>query len=269
MKMTFATLLTLLILVAALPGVHGQAPPPATFEVASIRLNTSGAAGGGGGPRPGGRYMMTNVPTRTLISIGYGIPSDRVLDGPGWILTDRYDIEARTKENPTREETSQMLQSLLRERFNLAIRPEKRDLPIYTLQLARRDGQLGPGMRRTTIDCNDPEVRKKAAATAAPGRIACGLTSEQGDFQGGGITMPNLEIVLSSAAGRPVFNQTGLTGSFDVELKWTPTLGADAAPADAVSIFTAVQEQLGLRLENATAPLDVVVIDRIERPTEN
>ena len=269
MRIAFAPLIALLVVGAGSPRVHGQAATPATFDVASIRLNTSGATGGGGGPRPGGRYAMTNMPTRSLISIAYGIPSDRVLGGPGWMLTDRYDITATTKENPTRTETSQMLQALLRERFKLVIRPEKRDLPVYALQLARRDGQLGPGMRRTAIDCNDPEARKKAAATAAPGRLVCGLTSERGDFQGGGITMPNLEIVLSSAAGRPVLDRTGLTGSFDIELKWTPTLGADAAPADAVSIFTAVQEQLGLRLENATAPLDVILIDRIERPTEN
>ena len=268
MRLTFATVIALLAAGAASQLLHGQVPAPATFDVASIRLNTTGATGGGGGPRPGGRYAMTNMPTRSLISIAYGIASDRVLGGPGWLLTDRYDIIATTKENPTRAETSQMLQALLRERFNLAIRPEKRDLPIYTLLLARRDGQLGPGMRRTAIDCNDPEARKKAAA-AAPDRMVCGLTSERGDFQGGGITMPNLEIVLSSAAGRPVFDRTGLTGSFDIELKWTPTLGADAPPADAVSIFTAVQEQLGLRLENATAPLDVILIDRIERPTEN
>jgi uncharacterized protein (TIGR03435 family) len=269
MRLTFATVIALLVAGAVSPLLHGQAPAPATFDVASIRLNTTGATGGGGGPRPGGRYAMTNMPTRSLISIAYGIASDRVLGGPGWLVTDRYDIIATTKENPTRAETSQMLQALLRERFKLAIRPEKRDLPVYTLLLARRDGQLGPAMRQAAVDCNDPEARKKAAAAAAPGRIPCGLTSERGDFQGGGITMPNLEIVLSSAAGRPVLDRTGLTGSFDIELKWTPTLGADAAPADAVSIFTAVQEQLGLRLENATAPLDVILIDRIERPTEN
>ena len=97
----------------------------------------------------------------------------------------------------------------------------------------------------------------------------CGLQEEPGTFTAGGTEISALIIILTSAAGRPVLDQTGLTGGFDIDLKWTPALGTDAPAADAVSIFTAVQEQLGLRLENGTAPLDVLVIDRIERPTEN
>jgi uncharacterized protein (TIGR03435 family) len=245
-------------------------PGQLAFDVVSIRLNTSGARGGGGGPRPGGAYNLTNVPTRTLISIAYGIPGGRVLGGPGWLTTDRYDIVARGKDSPTGEEASQMLQAMLRDRFQLVAHVEQRDLPAYTLTLARPDGRLGPGMRRSAIDCRDPEARKKAYAAAAPNsRIVCGLQTSAGMFTGGGVRLADLIVILTSASGRPVLDKTGLSGDFDVDLKWTPTLAGDAAPPDVVSIFTAVQEQLGLKLESATAPLDVVVIDRIERPSEN
>ena len=100
-------------------------------------------------------------------------------------------------------------------------------------------------------------------------RIVCGFQEQPGAFVGGGIELSTLIVVVGSASGRPVLDKTGLSGQFDVDLKWTPALGADAPAGDTVSIFTAVQEQLGLKLEYVTAPLDVLVLDRIERPSEN
>ena len=111
------------------------------------------------------------------------------------------------------------------------------------------------------------DSRKHSAVT---GRKATISRKIGGTFTAGGTEISALVIILTAAAGRPVLDKTGLTGGFDIDLKWTPALGTDApAGADAVSIFTAVQEQLGLRLENGSAPLDVLVIDRIERPSEN
>ena len=240
------------------------------FDVVSIRQNNSGSAGGGGGSRPGGAYVFTNIPTRTLISMAYDVPSGRILGGPGWLLTDRYDISARGKENPTRNEAAQMVRSLLNDRFKLAAHVEQRPLPVWFLVVARSDGQLGPGMRRSAVDCGDPEARKKALAAApANGRPVCGFQEPSGVFVGGGVELSTLVTVLGGPSGRPVLDRTGVSGRFDVELKWTPSLGTDAPAGDSVSILTAVQEQLGLRLENGTAPLDVVVIDRIERPSDN
>jgi uncharacterized protein (TIGR03435 family) len=255
--------------VVSVPALRAQAPSaaPLVFEVASIRLNTSGAQGGGGGPRPGGRYTYTNMSVRSLIALAVGLPTGRVIGGPDWIVTGRYDITAVGKDQPSRDETSQLMLALLRDRFKLVAHRETRDLPVYSLVLARPGGPLGPAMRRSAIDCLDAEARKKAYASApAGGRMLCGLTETPGTFTGGGIDLSTLVVILGAASGRPVLDRTGLTGGFDVDLKWTPEL---QDRADAVSIFTAVQEQLGLKLENATAPLDVSVVDRIERPSQN
>jgi uncharacterized protein (TIGR03435 family) len=245
-----------------------------TFDVVSIRLSTSESAGGTIGIRPGGRWFVTNVPVRAIISSAWGVPTDRVLNAPDWTTVERYMMEAVSPvPEPSQEQIRQMVRELLRDRFKLIAHTEKRDLPVYLLTVLRPDGQLGPRMRRSEIDCLDPEARKKAAAAiaaaAADGRIACGLRFEEGRYLGGGSASSVFEPLLTSATGRPVLDRTGLQGRYDFELRWAATLGGDAPPGDAVSIFTAVQEQLGLKLDSAAAPLDVVVIDRIERPSEN
>jgi uncharacterized protein (TIGR03435 family) len=241
-----------------------------SFEVAAVRRNTSESTGGGGGPRPGGGYRLTNVTVRSLIALAWKVPSNRVVGGPGWLGIERYDVDARTKEKTANEDLLGMLRTLLRERFKAAVRIEQRELPVYHLVLARADGELGPSLERATIDCTDPEARKKAAANASrPDRIVCGFTDNAGSLEGGGLTMQTLAQILTSPSGRPVIDRTGLVGGYNMTLKWTPALSADSPASDTVSIFTAVQEQLGLRLQSATAPLDVAVVDAVERPTEN
>ena len=260
----------LIALLCSIATVVAQAD--ATFEVASLKRNTSLSENGGGGPRPGGRYRLTNMPARSMISFAWNIPSNRVLGGPAWIVTDRYDVEATMPENTTPDESRGMLRSLLRDRFSVRVHLEQRDLPVYYLRLSRPDGQLGPQLERSAFDCSNVAARKQEAAAAVaarPGRMLCGFTADTGMLDAGGTTMEALAEILTFQAGRPVIDRTGLTGGYNALLKWTPALGADAPPADAVSIFTAVQEQLGLKLEGGTAPLDVVVVDRIERPTEN
>jgi len=244
----------------------------ATFDVVSLKRNTSLSEYGGGGPRPGGHYRLTNMPARSLIGIAWNIPTDRVLGGPGWIITDRYDLDATMKENATVDETRAMLRSFLRQRFTLSARLEKRELPVYHLTQVRPGAPFGRGLERAPFDCSDPATRKEqatAALAARPGRMVCGFTVDAGTLDGGSTTMETLAQILTPQTGRPVIDRTGLSGTFNVLLKWTPSLGTDTPPGDAVSIFTAIQEQLGLKLESGTAPLDVVVIDRIERPGEN
>lgn len=253
---------TALVLATSSVLASGQA----TFEVASIRQNTTLSTGGGGGPRPGGRYLVRNVTVRSLIGMAYGLPMNRVLSGPGWITTDRYDINAKTKENPTSEELQQMLQSLLMDRFRLFARSEKRDMPVYALVLSRRDGQLGPKMQRTTINCDDPKTRRTVVVGSSPERLACGFTVTEGTFVGSGIEIATLERILAGPAGRPVVDKTGLSGGYDIDLHWT-ALGVENSADDSISIFTAVQEQLGLKLEISTSPLDVIVVERVDRPT--
>jgi len=244
----------------------------AAFDVASLKRNTSLSEYGGGGPRPGGRYRLTNMPARSMIGLAWSIPTDRVLAGPGWIVTDRYDLEATMKENATQDEIRTMMRAFLRDRFTLTAHVEQRELPVYDLMQLRPGAPFGPGLERAAFDCTDPAVRKEqatAALAARPGRMVCGFTVDTGTLDGGSTTMDTLAQILTPQTGRPVIDRTGLAGTFNVALKWTPSLGTDTPAGDVVSIFTAVQEQLGLRLDSATAPLDVVVIDRIERPTEN
>ena len=266
------TPITAALLVSLLAGVAATAQAPAgdaAFELASIRQNISGSQSGGGKPRAGGGYTFTNVTVHSLISTAYNMPFDRILGGPAWSRSDRYDINAIGKDATKVEERAVMVRSLLRDRFQLAAHIERRDLPVYLLVVARADGRLGPGLRRSSVDCKNPEERKKATAAAGASRMVCGLTFDTGLFVAGGEAVSTMLGTLTAASGRAVLDRTGLTGAYDFELRWTPSLGTDAPPADAVSIFTAVQEQLGLRLESGTAPLDVLVIDRIERPSEN
>jgi uncharacterized protein (TIGR03435 family) len=244
------------------------AQAPAEFEVASIKRNTSISDMGGGGPRPGGRYQLTNMAGRTIAALAWGLPTGRVIGAPEWASVERYDIDARSKEKPTPDETRRMLQGLLRDRFQFVGHVEQREFPVYLLMPLRSNGTLGPGLRPAPFDCADPASRAKITAlNLPPGRMVCGFTLNDGVLNGGSMALTDLEPVLTSAAGRPVLNRTGITDKFDVDLKWATT--APDAAADLVSIFTAVQEQLGLKLESATAPLDVLVIDHIERPTEN
>jgi uncharacterized protein (TIGR03435 family) len=238
------------------------------FEVASIKRNNSASDMGGGGPRPGGLYRLTNMSARSIAALAWGLPTDRVAGAPGWASDERYDIDARSKDAPTRDDTRLMLQALLRDRFALAAHVEMRDLPVYLLRRLRPAGTLGPGLRPSAIDCADPAARAKITADVLrPNRMVCGFTLNDGVLNGGSMALADLQPVLTSAAGRPVLDRTGIPGTFDIDLKWAT---GTAEPArDTVSIFTAVQEQLGLTLDGATAPLDVLVIDHIERPSEN
>jgi uncharacterized protein (TIGR03435 family) len=168
------------------------------------------------------------------------------------------------------------IRTLLEDRFSLKTHWEQRQLPIYVLVVARGDGRLGPQFRRSLIDsAAQRQATRKGAALAAspPGRPACGVRIGAGTLSAGDLPLPNLVRMLSSTVERIVLDRTALTGTFDVELQWAPDR---MAPGDAVSasplddrpsIFTAVQEQLGLRLESTKEAMDVLVIDQATHPT--
>jgi uncharacterized protein (TIGR03435 family) len=159
-----------------------------------------------------------------------------------------------------------MLQNLLIERFKMVTRREVRDMPVYALVFARSDRRLGPQMTPSTADCAALLAAFKAtgATRPTPDANVCGLQPIRGQFRGKGILLTDLARALA-VAGRPVVDATGLSGSFDFELKWTPD-DAAGAPVGA-SLFTAVQEQLGLRLEPRQTPVNAFVIESVERPT--
>jgi uncharacterized protein (TIGR03435 family) len=216
--------------------------------------------------QPGGSYAATNVTVQQLVAAAYGVPTARVFEGPGWTITERYDIVARAAGNPTTEETARLLQALLRQRFKLSARLEQRVLPVYALTLARPGGDIGPRLWRSEVDCTDR--RAPVNTTNLTARPVCGIpllvSKGVSFFLAGDIPMATIAQALVGASGRPVIDRTNLTGRYDISLDW-----ASGPDIDSVPVFTAVQEQLGLKLESTTAPLDVVVIESVERPTAN
>ena len=189
---------------------------------------------------------------------------------PAWITTDRWDIEAKAAGEPSPQQMRAMLRNLLIDRFKLVTRRDVRTMSAYALVLARNDRQLGPQLRRSTLDC-EAQVAASRVPGTTPGTVQqCGGRSGRGTIATFGVPLSDFAKSLSPAAGRYVFDATGLTDRFDANLKWTldPEPGA-AAPPDGVSLFTAIQEQLGLRLDPRQAPVDVFVIESAEKPTEN
>jgi uncharacterized protein (TIGR03435 family) len=226
---------------------------------------------------------MINVPLRMLIRSAYQVQDEQIVDAPNWINTEHFDVIAKaaieiprpTAGNPG--PLPSMMRSLLIERFRLAVHRETREFPAYALQLARRDGKLGPQLHPSTVDCAAIAAARGGSAGPPPSgtdRPQCGIRAAGGQMIAGGLPLSQLASLLSSMVQRVVIDKTGLMRNFDFELKWTPdrtTSGTpvSAAPSDpdAPSIFAALQEQLGLKLESATNPVEVLVVDHVERPT--
>ena len=284
-----------------------SSPPAGTgpaFDVVSITQNKTNTLGSTVTQRPDGGITLVNVPLGTLIARAYppAAPIDMV-GLPGWARTERYDVSATSSlSNPTSDERTAMLRAMLADRFKLAVHFEKREQPAFDLILARSDGRLGPGIKPLAMDCERIAAERAAGAArnAAPpppqGQrtdfnvppppctvrvVAAVLRDSSGDRQGrlgdlleGETTMANLAMALRPSTGRPVVDKTGLSGSYRVTMNFDSMAarrGPDApsAPDAGPSVFTAVQEQLGLKLESSRAPLDTLIIDRLERPTEN
>jgi uncharacterized protein (TIGR03435 family) len=270
---------------------QNQAPETLpSFEVAAVRENTSVGRDSGLRLQPGGRFVATNAPLQRLIAEAYGNPDPlqpyRVL-GPGWIETTRYDITAKssTEWGPASAggppmEARWMLRSLLAERFKLAAHHEPRELAIYELVMARTDGRLGPKLRKSKLDCDAVAADRRAGVPPPPptGPMdppQCGSMGGPSRILSGGLSMQQFARNLSARLERPVVNKTGLDGWFDFELNWTPEQMPAGPPPpgwtpidpNGPSFFTAIQEQLGLKLESSKAQMDVLIVDRVERPT--
>ena len=246
---------------------------PAAFEVSAVKLNKSGS-GSSGSSFKEGRFTATNIQLKNLMEYSaYGIPQPRILGGPKWLDSERFDIDAKMdstaadrlkalSRDQRRTEMRAMFQQLLADRFKLAVHWETRELPVYVLVAAKK----GPILQETRNPPGDT-----------------GTSSDDGKFSGKGLTLTEfaetLTQELSRELGRAVIDKTGIQGRYDITLKWTPETGADSAdsgadstapsPENGPSIFTALQEQVGLRLESAKGSVKVLVIDHIEMPTEN
>jgi uncharacterized protein (TIGR03435 family) len=244
--------------------VLGQQPPPPSFDAVSIKINRSGAQGGSSRGQPG-RYVGVNVTLMRLVRLAYR-PIQEFEGGPEWKERDHFDVEAVTGTSPSPEQLLAMLRTLLAERFKLRVHAETRSLPVYELRLDRTDGRLGAALTRVADAC-PPPVPATASADAATPRIRCGFTVQDGALKGTG-TLANIASELM-VGGRHTIDRTGLAGVYSIDLRWSPDNSA-GLPADAPpEIITAVREQIGLRLQAATAPTEVLVIDSAERPEEN
>ena len=254
------------------------------FEVATVRENRS-AETRSRIELVNARFNVINMTLRELVSIVYPTESGKfrhasqLVGGPGWFSSARFDIVARAEgfQGDTNkpgftataadleavERVRVMVRRLLAERFKLRVHYETRQLPIYALVMAKSGGELGPDLHRSTRDCVEEwkELGKPDARN-----LACGSTQGGGvgKMTGYAVALGPLVRDLYDWTGRPVVDRTGLTGRFDFTLTWAPEGSTDTG---APSIFTAVQEQLGLKLEPTTGPVDVLVVDSVERPT--
>jgi uncharacterized protein (TIGR03435 family) len=268
--------------------------PNLRFEVAAIRPATSAD-----------QLLMRLTPDRFEATLPLGIllrqalqKSDYQIAGiPAWVDTERFAIRAKAPEGTPASAITTLLLNLLKDRFQLATHVETRELAAFDLVAARSDGRWRPGLGETPAECRATIAARLAQAQAGGGRggppplpsfpgpndpLPCGFTSVgAGAVSASGRTMTELAMMLADLVGRPVHDRSGLTSLYDITLKFTPegrTVGPfalllppppPAAPIDpdVPSLSVALQEQLGLRLESARAPVEVVVIDRIEKPT--
>ncbi len=243
------------------PAIRGSSP---AFDVASIKENGNPDGPRLFSPQPDGGITIVNQTLRQLIYSAYQTQDYRIIGGPDWLNTVRFDISAKAAPDTPLPQRLAMLRTLLATRFNLVMRAETRELPVYTLTMARSDGRPGPELK--------PSACVVAAPNAPPaaGTTPCGNRNAPGIIASGGSTTDALANQLGRLAqiGRPVVNRTNLAGTFDYELRFDPNQAA-ADPSDRVSIFTALQEQLGMTLRSSRGPVDVLVIDSVSRPTPN
>ena len=245
--------------------------------VASVRLNNAADARGFSEYLPGGRLTATAITVRELLRIAYRIQPYQLVGAPAWISARRYDIAAKVEDSPPPSQQA-LLRVLLKDRFKLVVHNETRELAIFALVLARSDGKPGPQLTRSAFDC--AAYRAGPHAPPEPGRTPnCATRINAGALSGKAIPMTQLATSLAPFVNRFTVDRTGLTGGFDVDLTWTPepvssNIAGDQAPGTAPdssgpSIFTALQEQLGLKLVSERGPVNVLVVDRLEGPSEN
>jgi uncharacterized protein (TIGR03435 family) len=246
-------------------------PAAPAFEVASVKPSPPDARGSTYNFTNGGGLTVQNGTLRGIIEMAYDVRDFQISGGPAWLDTARFDIFAKSAagdpqmQTATRQEriaeSRRRLQTLLAERFQLKVHPETKQLPVFALVVGKNGSKL-----------------KNLADVAAD--AGGGISSGCGRMTGTRTQMANLALVLSRQLGRPVLDRTGLTGRYDFQMEWTPDNGPCAAPADGASpgagsstdgpsIFTALQEQLGLKLDSTKAPVEIVVVDHAEKAEGN
>ncbi len=241
----------------------GCAQTQPKFEVASIKPSNSADHRLLFNVQPGGRVTVANFTVKRLIQQAYGIKDFQISGGPAWIGSDPFDITAKAEGSAANfEQIKLMLQSLLADRFELAMRHDTREMPVYAL----------------VVDKNGPKFKAASESTQGMMRVRRGLVVDQG------ISIAGLVDELSSFLGRVVVDKTALMGTYDLKLEWQPDenqvamfqamgvpegFGAPPPDGHGPSLFAALQEQLGLKLESQKGPVEIFAIERVERPSEN
>jgi len=285
-------IVTAILLVMTAFALFGQSDAAPRFEVASVKKNASSPRFMAVRPRAGG-LTTENAPLRLLIQNAYGVQAFQISEGPAWIQSEGYDIEAKADGKASRAQILLMLRSLLEDRFQLKLHRETKELPVYALTVARSGLKLQPPKEGGCIPADPSGTLPPPSDTPrqrAPG-FPCGMPGVMMEpsgvrIEGGKVAMPDFIRVLSMVLGRPVLDRTGFAETFDVRLDFTPDEAAaglprSAGPGDPESsppaadpaspppIFAAIQEQLGLKLESVKGPVEVLVIDHVERPSQN
>jgi bla regulator protein BlaR1 len=276
-----------LIGVANAPLVRAQATSerPA-FEVATIKPSAPDAHGMFFRLNPGGRIEMRNQSLKEMIVFGYRVQPFQISGGPAWLDSVRYDVIAKAEKSTSQDEMALMVQSLLADRFQLKIHREAKELSRFALVLAAKNGKLGPGLTESKegscapFDPSKPPPPLEPGAGKAPERRCGAMQMSPKSLMATGVPIDRLIMLLSRVLGRTVVDGTGLTGNFDISLEFTPDDSqAMQIPGDGPkppasdtagpSIYIALQEQLGLKLESQKGPVDILIVDRAEKPSEN
>lgn len=279
--------------IAAVAQSRTSAAGTAAFEVASVKTNPSRTGSRGISVQPG-RLTITALTAREIVAFAYGIPNpfrfSRISGGPKWLDSDRFDIIAKADGAASTEQLRLMLRALLADRFGLRARNTTAEIPVYALRLARNDGALGPRLRRTPdIDCVRFIAGRGGVLPALPRDPkdvpTCVIRAEPGLIVARARTMSDLATVAFPRVveDRVVVDRTSLKGNYDVRLEWAPdprpfASAADLPPglpvpapptSDGPSIFAAIQEQLGLKLQSERGLVETLLIDRVEKPSED
>jgi uncharacterized protein (TIGR03435 family) len=260
------------------------------FEVASIKPAAPDARGIFIRNLPGGRVNVTNMSLKDLIVFAYKVQPFQVTGGPPWLDSARFDIVAKAEKPPAQGELFLMVQSLLAERFGLKLRRESKEMPVYALVSAKNGNKATPGLVEAKEGgcavVNPSAIPPPPKPGEAPPKFCGGLLMGRGQVNGTAVSVSQLGPLLSRMLGRTVVDQTGMAGKFDIKLEWTPEetqqmfggppplAGGDAPKSTAPemagpSIFTAIQEQMGLRLESQKGPVEMLIVENAEKPTEN
>jgi uncharacterized protein (TIGR03435 family) len=257
-------LLFFLLLVSCGSVAQSTSAGPA-FDVVSIKRNTTASDFAANPPLKGGRLRFTNVGLKEMLSVAYPVDILHMYGGPAWIETEHYDIEATTTElSVSDDQYHRMLQAMLADRFRLTLHKESREDPIYV---------LAPGKKGLTATATPPEACSAIPPGTEPqrGQTPCGRCTSQSrtHLECVGMTTARLAYILSFISGRPVVDQTGYTGRFNINFDFSAGDTVAPSPDAPPSIFDALQEHTGLRLQPERGPVEVLVIDHVEKPSMN